>query len=98
MCIVQYSVGSKCITVAWTLETINYYNDLRSNGFDLRCSLGVPASYYNNVSASDTVKYTLNLPKCLGSWAENISSEYIFIERTVISLHVKLQKKNKVVK
>lgn len=39
--IVQHSAGSKCIIVAWTLETINYYNDLLFTGFELWFSLGL---------------------------------------------------------
>ena len=51
--IVQHSVGSECITVAWTLEKINYYNDLY-NRSELWYSLGILASYCN-ISILDAV-------------------------------------------
>lgn len=52
--IVQHSVGSECITAAWTLEKINY-NDLLSNRSELWYALGILASYCNTLSILDAV-------------------------------------------
>lgn len=79
-------------TVSWTPETINYYNDLLSNGFELQ-------AYLNLSVIIKVFQMKCNIlwisPSVSNPRQKNTPLEYIFIMRTIVSLCAELQKKKK---